>query len=130
MGVDFGSAFIKMIGALLLILGLIMLLLYLLKRLRLRSLSLENYPEMRLIGMLNLAPKRSLALVELLDQWLLVGIGSENVTLISKFKRPVEMDHIATPETGKGMRFLSLLQEKRLNGWRKKGPGKGSDEGL
>jgi len=85
---DFGSASIKMAGSLFLILGLIIGIFFLVKRLRSGSLSLDNYPEMRLIGRLNLAPKRAIALVEICDQWLIVGIGTENVALISKLDRP------------------------------------------
>ncbi len=47
---------------------------------------------MRILGTLNLAPKRAVALVEICDQWLIIGIGTENVSFISKLDRPPEAD--------------------------------------
>jgi len=112
---DFGSASIKMIGSLVFILALILCLFFLVKRLRLSSLSLDNYPEMRLIGRLTLAPKRAIALVEICDQWLIVGIGTENVTLISKLDSrpdPINSDAVTLIN-----RKIGLWQriEKRVN---------------
>ena len=66
------------------------MLFFLLKRFRLNPLPNGKIPVMRTIGTLNLAPKRAIALVEVGDQWLVVGIGTENVTLISKVDRPTE----------------------------------------
>ena len=115
MAADFGHASIKMAGSLVFILALILCIFFLVKRLRLGSLALNNYPEMRLIGRLTLAPKRSIALVEICDQWLIVGIGTENVTLISKLDSrpdPINSDAV-TPinrKTGLWQRI-----EKRVN---------------
>ncbi|MFC1822955.1 flagellar biosynthetic protein FliO [Thermodesulfobacteriota bacterium] len=114
METEFGGAFIKMLGALLFVLGLILLLIYLFKRFRLNSFALAPYSQMRLIGTLNLAPKRALALVEIMDQWVLIGIGTENITLISKLDRPLESHAGAEGAPEKKAGFLSLLQEKRL----------------
>lgn len=93
MDASLGSASLKMVGSLILVLGLIISLFYLLKRLKIKSLSSHNYPEMRLIGMLNLAPKRAIALVEILDQWLVVGIGPDNISFLSRLDRPSGEDN-------------------------------------
>ena len=112
MAADFGSVSLKMAGSLILVLGLIIGLYYLFKRLRPGSLSFNNYPEMRLIGTLNLAPKKSIALIEICDQWLVVGIGAENVTLISKLDRTPDINDTDTLPTGNEGRFHSLLQNR------------------
>jgi flagellar biosynthetic protein FliO len=106
-----GGVSLKVAGSLMLILGFIAGLSYLLRQIRLRSSSFRQYPEMRLIGTLNLAPKRGLALIEIWDQWLLVGIGTENVNLISRLEPPVSL---TKQDTGseKGSSFLALLQKK------------------
>jgi flagellar protein FliO/FliZ len=112
LGGDFGTVTIKVASSLILIIGLIIGLFYLLKRLRLSSLSLMAYPEMRLIGTLNLAPKRAVALIEICDQWLIVGVGTENITLISKLDRPPDVAESDDIAHGNGNRFLSLLQNR------------------
>ena len=87
---DFMSALIKMAITFTLVVFLIVALLFLLKKYRLRSFSLKGLPEMRLISMLHLAPKRSIALVEVCGQWLLVGVGTENVALLTRLDPPPE----------------------------------------
>ena len=114
MGADFGSASLKMAGSLILILGLIIILFYVLKRLRIGSLSLNRCPKMLLLGTLSLAPKRTVALVEIGDQWLIVGVGTENVNLLLKLDRPQNINDIE-PGTEDGVRsFQSLLKSNRF----------------
>ena len=100
----------KMIGSLLLILGLIVCLFYLLKRLRLSPLSGNTIPHMRVLGTLNLAPRRRIVMVEIYDQWLLLGIGSESVTLVSKLDRPPETHNPCSEKERGGGSFHTLLQ--------------------
>jgi flagellar protein FliO/FliZ len=86
---EFGATSVKMLGSLMIVLGMILIFFYLAKRLKLRSgLRSGEIPEMRLIETLNLAPKRGLALVEFSGQWLIVGIGAESVSLIAQMDRP------------------------------------------
>ncbi|MFH1491512.1 MAG: flagellar biosynthetic protein FliO [Pseudomonadota bacterium] len=109
---DFGAASIKMVGSLMLILGLIIGLFYLLKRFRLNAFSMGKNPMMRHIGTLSLAPKRSLALVEICGQWLVVGIGADNITLISRVDAPSETGQFENhPDAGRHA-FHTLLREK------------------
>lgn len=77
-----------MITSLTVIIALILLLFFILRRFRFNPLSSNKLPVMRVLGTLNLAPKRAIALVEICDQLLVVGIGTESVTLISKFDHP------------------------------------------
>ncbi|MBN1106935.1 MAG: flagellar biosynthetic protein FliO [Deltaproteobacteria bacterium] len=121
MNADFADATVKMAGSLLLILGLIFCFFYLMRRFRFRSLSGGVHPRMRLVQLLNLAPKRALALVEVCDQWLVLGVGTESVQLVSKIDRPEEerVEEDGRPGTEKG--FRALLHEKvAWQQWRKK----------
>jgi flagellar protein FliO/FliZ len=83
-----GILSIKMLFSLMLMLGLIFALVYLLKRLKVGNLGANRSVSMRLLGHLSLAPRKGIALVEVCDQWLVIGIGAENVNLISKIDRP------------------------------------------
>ncbi len=66
---------------------------------------------MRILSILNLAPKRSIALIEVLDQWMVVGIGTDNITLISKVDRPEEDSDMQTEEKEEQSKFHSILQK-------------------
>lgn len=110
MSADFGIASIKMVGSLIIVLALLIGLFILLSRLHLHPLSGKGFPSMRVLGNLNLGPKRSIALVEICDQWLIVGIGAESVTLLKEIPRPPEDPESQTiPQTGNGS-FSSLLR--------------------
>ena len=110
MASEFDMNSIKMLTSLIIILGAIVLLFFLLRRLRLSPLMNGRSPVMRILGTLNLAPKRAVALVEICDQWLVVGIGTENVTLISKIDRPPDADTAGLGIPSNEGRFSSLLE--------------------
>ena len=114
MNAEFGSMSLKMAGSLILILGLIISLFYVLKHLRLGSMSRSRYPEMRILGTMTLAPKRAVALVEICDQWLVVGVGTENVTLLSKLDRPPPTNDADTHSSDNMGSFQSFLLNKRF----------------
>jgi len=109
---DLGAATLKMLGALLLVLGIIIGLFYLAKRLRWGGMPLNRYPAMRMIGTLTLAPKRSVAMVEVCGQWLVLGVGSETVNLLCKLEEPPVLESSGALESGNGSLFQSLLRQK------------------
>jgi flagellar protein FliO/FliZ len=112
-------ASLKMIGSLMVVLGLILGLFYALRRLRFRPFQGGPSRQMRLIATLNLAPKRALSLVELNDQWLIVGVGAESVRLITRMERPPETEAVASAEPGSARGFHALLRQNAL---RRQGP--------
>jgi flagellar biosynthetic protein FliO len=79
---------LKMVGALALILGLMLLSLHFLKRYRscVRSRSPESHVQVLDVRML--APKKSIALVEIAGERLLLGVGTETVTMLSRIDFP------------------------------------------
>jgi len=105
-----GMLSIKMVLSLLVMLGLIFALVYIMKRLKLGPLSGSRNVSMRLLGSLSLAPKRGIALVEVCDQWLVIGIGAENVNLISRVDRPACDAVPNTGSAGSGSMFQSILE--------------------
>jgi flagellar biosynthetic protein FliO len=110
-----GMLSLKMFLSLILMLGLIFALFFILKRLKLGSLSGNRLPAMRLLGTLSLAPKRGIALVEVCDQWLVIGIGTENVNLISKVDRPEGSSLCDTGMAPGGNMFQSILENIGLS---------------
>jgi flagellar biosynthetic protein FliO len=105
---DMGSASFKTFGALILILGVILLVFYMLRRLQIGPMSLNRYRQMRLMGTLSLGPKRSVALVEICGQWLVLGVGSETVNLLFRFDEVPEVfsQESVSSENGKGFRAI------------------------
>jgi flagellar biosynthetic protein FliO len=112
LGADLAANAIKTAGSLLLVLGLIICLFYFLKKMRFGSSSTPGAARLRLISSLSVAPKRSVALLELRDQWLVVGIGTESVTLLSQMNRPDDINEAIMDESEKTRSFGSLLKNK------------------
>lgn len=122
MDADFVTASMKTAGSLILILGLIIGFFYFLKKLRGRPFSLGHSPQMRLVSSLNLAPKRGIALVEVCDEWLVVGIGTESVTLLSNMAKPEEFLNAEASSEANGQKFHALLKKNGiLQPWKKIG---------
>ena len=92
MDTNFLAATFKMVILLIAVTGVIFLLIYLLRKFRLKSLALRKIPDIRLISTLNLNFRRSIALVEVAGQWLVVGVGAHNVSLLTKMDRPSEIE--------------------------------------
>jgi flagellar biosynthetic protein FliO len=105
-----GMLSIKMLISLIIMLGLIFALVYILKRLKMGHLSGNRFPSMRMLGHLSLAPRKGIALVEVCDQWLVIGIGTENINLISKIDRQPGDSVPNTGITGGGNVFQSILE--------------------
>jgi len=110
---DMGMASLKMGAALLLVIGMIFGLYYLSRKIRDGRFLLNKYPAMRVIGSLSLAPKRSIALVEVCGEWLVLGVGTESITLLRRFEDPPGNNNEAVSSTGgTNGGFQSLLRRK------------------
>ncbi len=113
METDLTLSALKTAGSLLIILGLIACLFYSLKRLRFGSAAGPGLSRMRVLTTLSLAPKRSIAIVEVLDEWLVVGVGTDSVTLLTRIDRPEGLGAAETAVNNKTEGgFRSLLRSK------------------
>ena len=128
MGNEFGEATVRMLGALILVIGIFLCFLFVMKKFRLASNSSRGGPAMRLLGTLSVAPKRAIALVEVYDEWLVIGIGTETVTLLSKIDQPSPGSFSDAGTVSHQNSFHSLLKGKGLRLKRGGGDGKGSHE--
>lgn len=93
--------------AMLIIFILLILFIFILKRVRGGNLSFRKYPAMKIISTLSLAPKRSITLVEVCNEWLLLGVGAENISILSKYDKPEETGENLKPHGEGG--FASFL---------------------
>ena len=99
---------------LLVIFALMILFLFIIKRVKGGTFTMGKSPVMKNIAMLSLGPKRSLALVEVCEQWILVGVGTENISLISKMDKPSDCGQFESTITQSGNVFDSFLLKAGL----------------
>ena len=111
---EFGAESARMIGSLILIIGIIVGAYLFMKRFRIGGVAGGGGPSMRILGTLSLAPKRAVALVEVGDQWLVLGVGTENVSLLSKMERPLEQEGISSDHEARPGSFLAVLRGKGI----------------
>ncbi len=115
METDYNILSYNMATALLFILLMIALFFFVLKRLKGGALPMKRYTLMKNLGTLSLGPRKSLALVEIGDQWFVVGVGTENISLISKIDKPSDesQDNMEKIQNGKG--FGSFLSKASIS---------------
>ncbi len=90
---DMGLAGIKMVGALLLILAVILLAYYLLKRYGHKAglgFSHSNYLQTKAV--LSLGPKKSIVVVRFLNKYLVLGVTDSQINLIKEMDADHEQD--------------------------------------
>jgi len=107
---DIGITSFELAMSLFIILGLMLFFFFILKRMKTGTIY-NKFPALKNLATLSLAPKRSIALVEVCDQWILVGIGTDNVTLISKVDKPSDYKKEEPQDENK---FNSLLEKASL----------------
>jgi flagellar biosynthetic protein FliO len=109
------TAALKMLGSLILVIGLIVTLFYLARKVRGRVGGPGRTARIQLIETLTIAPRRWVALVEVLDQWLILGVGPEEVRLLTQLRRPLEGETMERcPGTHDG--FQSILKRSVMKG--------------
>jgi flagellar biosynthetic protein FliO len=110
------TAALKMLGSLILVIGLIVTLFYLARKVRGRVAGPGRTARMQLIETLTIAPRRLVVLVEIRDQWLILGVGTEEVRLLSQLQRPVENEAVER-HSGAHDGFQSILKRNMIKGW-------------
>ena len=94
--------------------ALMILFVFIIKRVKAGSFSMGKYPLMKNLSTLSLGPKRSLVLIEVCDQWLLVGVGADNISLISKIEKPSDYSQLNNNLPQEGNIFDSFLLKAGL----------------
>jgi flagellar protein FliO/FliZ len=104
---SFTSAALKMAGVLALVLGVLLGLVYLLKKISPRfNRGAVAGQEMDLVAQYPLGPKKTLAVVRVGERFLLLGVTEENINLLTEIDDPALMERLTredkTPIRGFG----------------------------
>lgn len=82
---DFGLAALKMVGGLFLVLGLLFLLLYLLKRYGHKAgLTRQLSSDLKLVAQMALGPRKSVVVVRYLNKDMVLGVTDSSITLLTE----------------------------------------------
>ncbi len=92
--------YFKVLGSLFLLLGALVLLLYGIKRYLPPGNRILKNDNIKVLGQINIGPKKSLVVVQFLNSILLIGVTESNICLIKE----LETDH--------DQNFESLIKEK------------------
>ena len=111
---DMTSATFKMLASLALIIGIIIVVFYLLKRLKGLTAKVSEGPAIRIVASLPIAPKRSVTVVEVGAKWLVLGVGTESISLLSTMEpSPGDLGK-ARSEREAGGAFERILRKNRI----------------
>lgn len=103
---DFGYAALKMFGGLFLVLGLLFVLLYLLKRYGHKAgLTRQLSSDLKLVAQMALGPRRSVVVVRYLNKDMVLGVTDSSITLLTE----THHDHDQTD-------FSTRLEQSRARG--------------
>ena len=111
--VSLTASSLKMMAALFFLLGLLYLFSYLLRRFSPHGSPLLGRNMIKLHSRYPLGERKSLCLVQVKDEFLLLGLGRESVTLLTKVEMNEEERRLfAPPPPPEPTLFLSMLKEK------------------
>ena len=110
------AAALKMLGSLILVVGLIVTLFYVARKVKWRVTGPGRTARMQLVETLTIAPRRWVSLVEIRDQWLVLGVGPEEVRLLTQLQRPAESE-ATDGRHGATDGFQSILRRNMIKGW-------------
>ena len=111
METDLFSSFIKMVSALALVLGLMFVLFYLARKTVLRGQGMAPAGKViKMIASHGLGPKKSIAVVNVAGEFLVLGIGAERITLLSKLESSSSLETLMQSlDVQNGQSFTSIL---------------------
>ncbi|WP_092122848.1 flagellar biosynthetic protein FliO [Desulfonatronum thiosulfatophilum] len=94
---DFGFAALKMVGGLFLVLGVMFLILYLLKRYGHKAgLTRQLTSDLRLVGQLALGPRKTVVVVRYLNKDMVLGVTDNSITLLTETHHDLERTSFST----------------------------------
>ena len=117
--ISFFWSFFKMLAALAIVIGLMIVAAYFIKKYFLHSLpDMSGSALIKIVSTRHLSPKNSLLLIEVLGQVMLVGVSNQQMSMLSRIDDPAAMEKIKTarltegpfPDTDPLARYKSLFQ--------------------
>jgi len=124
---DFITSVIKMFSALLLVLGIFMGSFYLLRRVLKRDVADPGKKNIRIIDRSYIDVKKSVMIVEVSGQVLVLGVTNDQISLLTQIEDPENIAQLKNNTTTGGSRSFSshlnrLLEKVKDGGAGKKGP--------
>ena len=111
--VDFSGALLEMFISLALVLGVLLAVFWLVRRFLPGAAGAMGGGSMRLLGRLSLGPRKFLALVEVADEVLVLGVSNDAISLVSKVKDPQALSEKRAPVQPP---FKSLFKKAQSGG--------------
>lgn len=113
-GYSLTGAALKMVGVLALVLGILGVALYVIRRISPTAGRLAGARgEFTLLAQYQLGPKKMMALVKVGQQALLLGVTDSNINLLTEIDDPELIDRLEGPEIRAGNGFSSVLSRIR-----------------
>ena len=123
------SAIVKVFGSLLVVVGIMLVLLYFIKRTGLGSGQARSGSAIAVLETRMVAPKKYIAIVEIADRCLALGITEHNINLLADLGPEIKAS-LAPQSTAKpGSAFAGLLS-KSMKSWQGAQGGQGSDPAI
>ena len=111
---DMTAATFKMLASLAFIVGIIIVVFYLLRRLKAFGTGKQLALNMRIVASLPIAPKRSVTVVEVGGKWLILGVGTESINLLSTMEAISESSKEDHRESNTESSFQKILRRKKV----------------
>ena len=116
METDFYYNLVKMVGTLALVLGLMFVLFYFARRTILKGQGIMGGGKViKVVAQQSIAPKRSLAVVNVAGEYLVLGIGAEQISLLDKIENPASIETMLQSEISNSKQPFSGVLDNLMN---------------
>ncbi len=103
---------LKSFGMLLIVLGILIVLLWVMKRYFVRQGSMGQPDVIRLLASMYVAPKERVALIDVLGEKILIGITAQQISFLARIQ---DEDNICQPASSPGDGFFRSLLKKKIS---------------
>ena len=110
---DFAFSLIKMVSALALVLGLMLVLFYLVKKTWWRGSGFGRNSVIRVLAHQMVGPRKGIAVVNVAGEYLVVGLGKDHLSMLGKVESPEGIEALAgLDKQREGKHFAGILASR------------------
>ena len=117
---SFAGAMLQMVAALAIVLGILLFIYWIMRRLNPRQMLGQSPGSLKVWGRLGLGPRKSLVLVEVGRKMMVLGLGEKEVRFLREIDNPEEIAELkgnsGIGALAKKGSFMNLLKGKQGNG--------------
>jgi flagellar protein FliO/FliZ len=107
---DFAFSMIKMLSALALVLGLMLVLFYLIKKTWWRGSGFGRNSIIRVLAHQTLGPRKAIAVVNVAGEYIVVGFGKDHLSMLGKVESPEAIEILLSLDKQReGKQFAGIL---------------------